>query len=75
MELLRKAGQVNRKVGDYTILNRTPKEMALREEEDIKKHKEALWQKVCISRQYLQSSHLITVFLLPFLFLLLSHSP
>ena len=31
-ELLRKAGWVNRRLGDRTMLNRTPKDMALREE-------------------------------------------
>jgi len=45
-ELLRKAGGVNRKVGDNTILNRTPKDMALKEEEDLLKHKQDYWQKV-----------------------------
>jgi hypothetical protein len=33
-------------VGDHTILNRTPKDMALREEEDLLKHKQDYWQKV-----------------------------
>ena len=52
-ELLRKAGGVNRRVGDRTMLNRTPKDMALREEQELRDHKLAMWEKTVKERKYL----------------------
>ena len=52
-ELLRKAGWVNRRVGDRTMLNRTPKDMALREEQELRDHKLAMWEKTVKERKYL----------------------